>query len=88
MFTGKAVLVLFSSVGVVVELQVLRSLSMIPGQYTCGLLALPQKDLPQVSEWCLGISVLVHWVVFPFSHASHRLCLALCVCACEIQSRR
>ena len=27
----------------------------------CGLLVLPQEDLPQVPEWCTRIPVLVYW---------------------------
>ena len=40
------VLVSLSGVEVIVELLVPRPLSMRPGQSSCGLLALPQEDLP------------------------------------------
>ena len=40
------VLVSLSSVGVVVELWVPQPLFVRPGQSSCGLLVLPQEDLP------------------------------------------
>jgi len=44
------VLVSLSGVGVVVELRVPRSLSTSPGQSSCGLLVLPQEDLPALDS--------------------------------------
>ena len=58
---------------------------MRPGQSTCGLLALPQKDLPQVTEWCTGIPVLVHWTViamFCMAAVGGGVCVCVCVCLC------
>ena len=62
--------------GLLWNFYVLRPLSVRPGQFTSGLLALPQEDLlvlalprriclhkAQVSQWCTGIPVLVQWAV-------------------------
>ena len=58
---------------VVVELWVLRPLSVRPGQSSCRLLVLSQEDLPaqedQVPEWCTGIPV-VRWVAITMCHTA------------------
>ena len=76
------VLIFFSSIGVVAELQVMRTLSMKPEQSSCR----PPKRIrlykAQVPEWHVGISVLVCWMAIAMFHiaAEVKLCF-VCVCA-------
>ena len=75
------VLVSLSGVGVIMELLVLQSLSMRPGQSSCGLLVLPQEDFPaQDSSACR----VVHRHVFYMAAGGFVQLLLLDVCMCVV----
>ena len=59
---------------------------MRPGQSFCGLLVLPQEDLPaqtQVPEWCAGIPVLVRWAAIAVFRTAADCFVCVCVCICK-----
>ena len=55
------------------------------GTASCGLLVLPQKDLPALTSAISGVPVLVHWVGMTMPAAARGfavLCVCVCACAC------
>ena len=74
-----SVLDLFSGVGVIVELLVHVTWTV--------LLQVTQEDLPQAPEWCTGIPVLAHSAAIAVFHIAaiglaFRLYVCVCVCVC------